>query len=229
MQEACCRREAIRALPIAMQLDGRQVDALRRIAVARRYPSGRMVIIQGEPAEAVYAVASGALAVYGSLSDGRRQVFGFLYAGDMLGIGAGTGTYAYSVDALSASELCRFARRRLESLCESDRAIRRALLTHATHELILAQERLLVLGRLSASERIASFLTSLHRRLANPGAADDIWLPMTRGDIGDYLGLSMETVSRVLSQLVRQGFIALPSPHHVILLDRAGLSAMACA
>ena len=146
-------------------------------------------------------------------------------AGDFLGI-ASAGTHSFSAEAVSEVSLCRFPRRKLYSLFDRYPALQSRLLGIATDELTAAQDQMLLLGRKTASEKLASFLLYLARRLAPRGMASDdavisgvVPLPMNRGDIADYLGLTVETVSRTLSRLKKSGHIAITDPHHITIVQ----------
>jgi CRP/FNR family transcriptional regulator len=187
------------------------------------FEPGRILVNERDPAAHVFNITAGVVKLYKLLVDGRRQIVGFLFAGDLLGLSFG-GEYAYSAEAVTPVTACRFARPRLNDLLRQFPAMSERLLGIAVNELGAAQEQMLLLGRKTARERVASFLLSLSRRAARAGLRDDpVSLPMTRADIGDYLGLTIETVSRTLSQLKRDGIVSLPSPSTVRLADREAL------
>lgn len=189
--------------------------------------AGEPLIDEGQPAAHVFNVTSGAIKVYKLLVDGRRQMTGFIFPGDFLGL-ANDETYAYSAEAVAASTVCRFPRRKLEALLTKYPKMERRLLSVASHELAAAQEQMLLLGRKNAREKIASFLLMLSRRAAHRGlSADPIFVPMSRNDIGDYLGLTTETVSRTFSDLKSKGIIELLPASKVRLARRAQLEAIA--
>ncbi len=161
------------------------------------------------------------------LGDGRRQILGFRFAGDFLGLSAGT-DYSYSAEALTDSKLCRFPRKKLDGLRERFPRLDRRLLSLSIDELTAAQEQLLLLGRKTAEERLVSFLILLSQGQVRRGLTPDpIILPMTRSDIADYLGLTIETVSRTFSGLKKKGLIELQDTTHVHLVDRDRLEEMA--
>jgi CRP/FNR family transcriptional regulator len=172
---------------------------------------------EGEPSLHLYTIATGAVKLYKLLPDGRRQITAFLVPGDFFGLPVG-GVYAYTAETLSPVMLCRFPWRRLEVLFEELPKLEKKLLGALTRELAAAQEQILLLGRKTARERIASFLVDLWRRLsAGDGASPLVPLPMNRSDIADFLGLTIETVSRTLSGLKREGLIGLPDVNHVAI------------
>lgn len=172
---------------------------------------------EAERAQHVFNVTSGAVKIYKLLSDGRRQITGFLFPGDFLGL-THNENYAYSAEALTRTTLCRFPRQKLEALLDEMPKLEQRLLGMASHELAAAQDQMILLGRKSAKERVASFLVMLSNAAARHGRPDNpVSLPMTRNDMGDYLGLSLETVSRALTQLKTHGFIQLMDERRVRL------------
>ena len=170
---------------------------------------------EGNPADYVYTVTAGSIKIYKLLPDGRRQVTGFLFPGDFLGL-IHNQSYAYSAETLTLAKLCRFPRQRLEALLDEVPRLEQQLLSMASHELAAAQDQMMLLGRKSARERIVSFLTMLSNaavRREQPG--DPVSLPMSRTDIADYLGLTIETVSRTLTKLKTDRLIEFLDEKHV--------------
>jgi CRP/FNR family transcriptional regulator len=172
-------------------------------------------------------VTDGCVKVYKLLPDGRRQIIGFLFAGDFLGL-AVTEVYAYSAEAVTESSLCRFPRRKLEDLMERFPRMERRLLGVASNELAIAQDQMLLLGRKTAKERLVTFLLMLSDRARERGqVSNPVSLPITRHDIGDYLGLTTETVSRSFTQLKSDGLIEPAPSNHVTMLDHDALREIA--
>jgi CRP/FNR family transcriptional regulator len=161
------------------------------------------------------------------LPDGRRQIIGFALPGDFLGLTA-TQRYFYSAESIAASTLCRFKHTDLAVLFRLFPQMQDRLLRMTSSELAAAQDQMLSLGRKEPVERVATFLASLARRLrrfGDPGPT--VTLPMTRADIADYLGLTIETISRSFTKLKTARIIALPSPERVFIADPARLAALA--
>lgn len=176
---------------------------------------------EGEEAEFVYKVLAGAVRTHRILNDGRRQITGFRLPGDLFGFGEGE-THRHTAEALSATKVLIFNRRRIERAAAGSAAVACHLWTMATNDLRHAQELAVLLGRRTAQERIAAFLIEVDGRLGGTGL---LTLPMTRRDIADYLGLTVETVSRTLSQLEEDGVLLRHGGRHIRL--RAGLRRMA--
>jgi len=172
---------------------------------------------EGDPAQHLYTITVGAVKLYKLLSDGRRQIVAFLFPGDFFGL-SGNGTYAYTAEAMLPLMACRFPRRKMDQLFKDLPMLEKKLLGAATQELDAAHDQILLLGRKTARERLASFLVGLWRRL---GGSDDhpapVALPMGRGDIADFLGLTIETVSRTFTGLRRDGLIFLPDASHLVI------------
>jgi CRP/FNR family transcriptional regulator len=218
-----CRTCDARGESVCNALDDHDMQRLAQIAVVTEVEPGTRFIEEGEAAEHFFNITHGTAKLYKLLPDGRCQVTGFARRGDFLGLAVST-TYAFSAEALDRVRFCRFSRRKLQVLLDDFPVLERRLLDFASNELVAAQEQMLLLGRKTARERVASFILSLEGRSHPCGdPTGRAPLPMTRTDIGDYLGLTIETVSRTLSQMKRQGVIALPSLGEVRILDRGRL------
>jgi CRP-like cAMP-binding protein len=153
---------------------------------------------------------------------GRRQIVGLLLPGDLFGFPS-RGEYAFSVEAVVEGTLVAcYPRRRLEALADTDPAIAREIREMAFESVSRLQEQVFILGRTTALKKVGSFLLKLSERLSD-GIADRIVLPMSRYDIADYLGLSVETVSRCLTGLKERGIIKLTGPRRVTIVDREAL------
>ena len=222
-----CHACAVRSLSICGAM---RVDDLQRLEMIRKdvnLQSQQTLFYEGDPADALFNVTLGAVKVYKLLADGRRQITGFLFPGDFLGL-ALYNRYTYSAEAVISARLCRFPRNALEKLLDEYPMLEKRLLQSASNELAAAQDQMLLLGRKTAKERIATFLLSLSDREERRGAPHDVVdLPMSRNDIGDYLGLTVETVSRTFTRLRKTKLIELRGAHHVALLDRDALMELA--
>ncbi len=173
---------------------------------------------EADTAHHVFNVTEGAVKIYKLLPDGRRQITGFLFPGDFLGL-THNESYAYTAEALAPTKLCRFPRQKLEALLDELPKLEQRLLGMASHELAAAQDQMMLLGRKSAKERVVSFLLMLSNAAARHGQpANPVGLPMNRQDIADYLGLTIETVSRAMTQLKTQGLIQLMNEKQVRLV-----------
>src|SRR3954451_18176203 len=189
--------------------------------VASEFSYGKDEEIYGEdePAEYVYQVIRGAVRTYKLLSDGRRQIGAFHLPGDVFGLEAGM-THRLAAEAIIDTTVRLVKRRNLEQAAGSDVQVARKLWRMTAGELRHAEDHMLLLGRKSAMERVANFLLEMDRRLAVAGM---MALPMCRRDIGDYLGLTLETVSRAFSQLHGDGVLGFSGARQIVLRNRARL------
>jgi CRP/FNR family transcriptional regulator len=220
---AHCAACAIRELSVCSVLSENELIRLCTIISTVNFDTGRTVIAEGEPASDLFNVVRGSVKLYKLLADGRRQVTGFLFPGDFLGI-ALNDTYAYSAEAIEPLQLCRFPRKKLETLLVQLPRLERKLLGTTAHELAAAQDQMMLLGRKTASERVASFLVQLSQRaVKRRRPASPLDVPMSRTDIADFLGLTTETVSRTLTKLRRAKLIAAGQRNRVDILDLEGL------
>jgi CRP/FNR family nitrogen fixation transcriptional regulator len=167
------------------------------------YKKGREIFGEKEPAEYVYQVRSGAVRSYKLLTDGRRQINSFHLVGDIFGLENGA-VHRFTAEAVVATTVRLIKRQSLEAVAKSDAVVSRNLLGMATLNLMHAEDHMLLLGRKTSLERVAAFLLEMDKRLTATGI---MALPMNRRDIADYLGLTLETVSRTLSQLQRAGVL----------------------
>lgn len=186
------------------------------------YKKGTEIYGEKGPAEYVYQVKTGAVRSYKLLTDGRRQIGAFHLVGDIFGIESGS-VHRFTAEAVVKTTVRLIKRQSLEALAESDTVFTRNLLSMTTSNLEHAENHMLLLGRKTSLERVAAFLVEMDARLTATGI---VALPMSRRDIADYLGLTLETVSRVLSQLRRAGVLDFVGRTHreIVLRDRLQLA-----
>jgi len=202
-----CAACEVRDLSLCSVLSDSEIKDLVEIVTELELKAHDPVMDEGEPADSLFNVTGGTVKLYKLLPDGRRQITGFLFEGDFLGI-AMNDTYACSAEAVGNVRLCRFPRRKLEGLLDKFPRLEKRLLSMASNELAQAQDQMLLLGRKTAREKLCSFLLSLSRRAALRGFDPAVVnVPMSRNDIGDFLGLTTETVSRTFTNLKRDGII----------------------
>jgi CRP-like cAMP-binding protein len=183
------------------------------------------IVAQEDPATWCYLVVSGCVRTVLLMEDGRRQVGEFLFAGDLFGWDA-LDNHDFGAEAVTAVTLRRYARRDLERLADQDRDVARKLRELSSRRLRSGRDHMLLLGRKTASERIASFLLEMAAR-CNANAKSTIELPMSRSDMGDYLGLTIETVCRRLTRLRLDGTIAINGAQ-IAIRDRSALGEAGC-
>ncbi|NWG53043.1 MAG: helix-turn-helix domain-containing protein [Hydrogenophilaceae bacterium] len=219
MAYAVASQEFVRSTPAPAAL--RDVELpLTAQALTAPYARGEEIYAEEEPATYVYRVVSGAVRLTRILSDGRRHISAFLLPGDYFGLEAGP-EHRYSAEAIVDSRIALMRRSTIEAQAHGDAGLAQALWKLTAQELDRLQEHMLLLGRKSAVQRVAAFLLEMADR---GDGGDSIELPMSRSDIADYLGLTIETVSRTLSQLERDGFIRLPSTRTIVLRSRRSLA-----
>lgn len=195
-------------------------------AIERLGP-GEALFWQGDAAQHVFEVVAGALRTVRILSDGRRVITGFLFPGDIVGVSL-RDRYLTTVEAIAPTRVRRFARRRFEEAVERTPALRPQVVSRLCDEMAAAQDQVVLLARKTAEERVASFLLSLVRRTGQDCVTDTIVaLPMTRLDMADYLGLTIETVSRIMTRLAGRGLIEAVGRHEVSIRRPAALAALA--
>jgi len=185
------------------------------------YPKGTEIFGASEPAQYLYQVIEGAVRSYKLLSDGRRQIGAFHLAGDIFGLEF-DGFHRFSTEAVISTRLRMVKRQSLEPSAHSNVATILSFLRMASTNLQHAEDHLLLLGQKTALERVANFLVEMEHRSA---AAGVLALPMSRLDIADYLGLTLETVSRALTMLKKRGVIRfMGTQRDIVLADTGGLA-----
>ena len=192
------------------------------VATEFSYRKDEEIYGEGEPAEYVYQVIRGAVRTYKLLSDGRRQIGAFHLAGDVFGLDPGS-AHRLTAEAIADTTVRLVKRRSIETAAGSNVKVAHHLWTMTAGDLRHAEDHMLLLGRKTAMEKVATFLLEMDRRLAKTGM---MALPMCRRDIGDYLGLTLETVSRALSQLSEQGILVFSSARQIVLRNRQRLADM---
>lgn len=197
--------------------------ALEQIGVRLNFVRNQEIYAEGEGADCWYKVISGAVRICKLLADGRRYIAEFCFSGDCFGLDSAT-MRNFSAEAVSDAIVMRLPRKATEQLVDQNPALARLLRETMLRDLMNAHSRMLMLGRMTAPERVAAFLLEMFDRR---DATRTLSLAMSRNDIADYLGLTIETVCRLLSAFKREGAIAIPNAHQVELHDRAALEAIA--
>lgn len=186
------------------------------VATEFSYKKDEEIYGEDEPADYVYQIVRGSVRSYKLLSDGRRQIGAFHLPGDVFGLESGP-LHRLTAEAIVDTTVRLVKRRSLEEAAGKTVQVARSLRSVTAGELRHAEDHMLLLGRKNAMERVASFLLEMDRRLAVTGT---MALPMCRRDIGDYLGLTLETVSRALSQLHSQGVLGFSGARQIFLRNR---------
>jgi CRP/FNR family transcriptional regulator len=192
---------------------------------------GETLILDGDTSDYVYNVVSGTLMMTRLGTDGRRQIMAFLLTGSFIGFSSDQ-LYRFNVEAISDTEVCRFERSKLEPLFETYPEMERRFRQMAAKVIEDSLDLIFTLGRRNATERMAAFLLHLRDQqcidmVEEPSSTQAWQIPMTRTDIADYLGLTIETVSRVLSRLKAKGILRLPTLHSFEIVNEPALIAAA--
>ena len=196
-----CSLCKIRSYSFCRCLKDGQLKIFSEISSDRTHTNRENIFLQQEISTNLYNITEGNVKIYHLLSDGRIQIIGFLYPGDFFGAYK-KGKYNYSAEAIGDVRLCVFKQEVLDKYLGKNMNLAKELLHMTSHELTLAQDRIGVLGKMNANERMAKFILNISNQRARIGWQDNpISLPMTRQDIADYLGLTLETVSREITKL----------------------------
>ncbi len=207
--------------PIVLARAPEARSTLASLGTISHFDRNATIFSEGDEADYSYKVLTGAVRLSKMMSDGRRQIAEFALPGDFIGINW-LEEHAMTAEALNDVTVVSYARGRLERLGDENREIRAELFANLRHDLWAAQNHLVILGRQSALERVANFLVQL---LERSRSADKTRLdvPMTRQDIADYLGLTIETVCRMLTKLKVSGIIGIPDRHTITVRNAPGL------
>ena len=219
MQDGRTRALCSQALPVA------DLSALFSSQPLEKFSPGQAVFWESDEATHVFEVAAGMLRALRLLGDGRRIIVGFLRPGDLLGVSLKE-RYLYTVETISPVELRRFPRRRFEDEVARHSNLQQQLFSRLRDEMTAAQDQAVLLSRRSAEEKLANFFL-LMRRTGNCKRTSVVDLPMTRLDIADYLGMTIETVSRTITKLANSGVIATPERRSVTVLKMEALRSLA--
>lgn len=210
-------------MPLNLRSDAAPAtDPFDQIGTCMLFERNAEIFAENEPAEDLYRVVSGAVRTCNLMSDGRRHIGAFYLPGDLFGLEA-SASYRFSAEAVRDSRLLVVGRRALLARAAADREVWTALWDCTLRHLQRAQNHMLLLGRKCAQERLAAFLLEMAERLPGGGAIE---LPMSRQDIADYLGLTIETVSRTLTQMERDRIVEIPAARLIELRNRNALVEM---
>jgi CRP/FNR family transcriptional regulator len=230
---SACDTCVVRNRAICSSLDGEELKTLNTIGRRRTLEPGESLMWEGEDSVLVANVIEGVLKLSTGTEDGREQIVGVVYPSDFIGRPFGA-TSGHGVTALTEARVCVFSRRDFDAFAREHPALEHKLLQRTLAELDRTRRWMLLLGRKSASEKLATFLLEMSERLIDPGCGDApelplkrFALPFSRQQVADVLGLTIETVSRQFTRMKAEGLIDLPSRREVIILDHAALTAEA--
>ncbi|MEN7537738.1 Crp/Fnr family transcriptional regulator [Aurantiacibacter flavus] len=229
-----CDTCLVRNSAICAALDSNEIEALNSIGRRRHLEPGESLVWEGDQSVLVANVIEGMLKLTTGTEDGREQIVGVVYPADFIGRPFGA-TTSHSITALTSAHVCVFGRADFDRFAAEHPALEHKLLTRTLEELDRTRKWMLLLSRKTAEEKVATFLLEMAERLANTAcehsdgknSAGHFELPFTRQQIGDILGLTIETVSRQMTQLRRDGIIDLPTRREVTIRDHGALEAIA--
>lgn len=218
-----CDTCAIRHASLCGALSRDEIAELNAIVVRTKLSPGQLHVIEGEQARDFVNVTSGTAKLVRGAEDGRTQIVGLLFPSDFVG-GAGNAHSEldfHSIEAVTELELCVFPRDRFDALLEKYPMIEHRILSKALNDLHQAREWMVLLGRKTAQEKVASFLLYVAEKMRNEGCkeADSFNLPLGRVEIADYIGLTIETVSRHITKLKKDGVLVMDGSKTIKQID----------
>jgi CRP/FNR family transcriptional regulator len=225
-----CATCVVRNRAICASLNPAELAALGKMGRRQKVRAGQTLLWEGDGAPVVANVLEGVLKLVVSTADGREQIVGVVFASDFIGRPFGKES-PYSVTAMTDAEVCIFNRNNFDEFASAHPDLQQKLLRRTLDELDRARHWMMLLGRKSASEKVASFLLEMSERLTGQGcqsgARDGFELPFGRQQIADILGLTIETTSRQLTKMRADGVVDLPSRREIVINDRAAMVDMA--
>jgi len=210
----------VRLIAFCGILDDSDIHQLERISKDRIISRNKTVFMQGEQTSNFYNIKRGSLKIYKLSSDGRKQIVGFLFPGDFVGMSPEE-NYSYNAETLEETTLCTFSRIVLDNFFVQHPHVERKILNIVNHELSVAQDQIFLLGKYTAKERLLQFFLNLSKQRNKLGWVDNpLRLSMSRSDIANYLGLTIETISRTISELKTERLIRMIGTQNIFLQDK---------
>ena len=214
-----CSLCKIRSYSFCRCLHDDELKVFQEISTEKKYRNNQNIFLQQDESVNLFNITEGNVKIYQLLNDGRIQIIGFLYPGDFFG-SYKNGKYNYSADAIGNVRACVFDQEKLDKYIEKNMSLAKELLHLTSHELTLAQDRISVLGKFGVTERLGKFIFNISEQRKRIGWKNNpISLPMTRQDIADYLGLTIETVSREFSKLKISNVIKILNSKQIFITD----------
>jgi len=218
-QPVACLQCGSRITGICASLDAAGLDELSHEAQRASVKARETLFHEGDAVSGVLMIVKGMAKLSRLMADGRQQVLGFRFSGDILGL-THAATHAAEAEMLTDGTVCRLTKAQLEVTLQRHPTLQRRLLDLCLREVALTQDQLVTVGRRQAEQRVAAFLLSLSEAARRRGhSAQALDMPMTRSEIGDLLGLALETVSRAFTALRKRGLLTEPGGHKVLLTD----------
>jgi len=223
-----CSDCAVRGVAVCASLDPAELREFEHLGRSVHFGAGETVFSEDDITSSFYNLLEGVMRLYKLLPDGRRQIVGFALPGDFLGMNL-SGRHNFSADAIGAVTVCQFAKAPFARFMEDRPHLLKRINELAVRELSQARDHMVLLGRRSADEKVATFLLGWReRQISLKGSSNTVPLPMSRQDIADYLGLTIETVTRTFTKLERHGAIEIIHGG-ISLRDPARVEALAAA
>jgi len=214
-----CSLCKIRSYSFCRCLNDDQLEIFSKVSFEKKFTDKENIFLQNDPSTHLYNITEGNVKIYQLLDDGRIQIIGFLYPGDFFGTYKNN-KYNYSAEAIGNLRVCVFDQRILDKYMDQNPILAKELLNQTSYELTLAQDRMTVMGRLNAIEKISIFFINISNQRKRIGwQSNPISLSMARQDIADYLGLTIETVSREISKLKTSNIIKIISSKQLFIND----------
>ena len=215
-----CNFCAVKLIAFCGVLDDEDILNLEAISNETKISKGENIFNQGDEVSKFYNLRIGSIKIYKLSSDGRKQIVGFLFPGDFLGMSSEE-EYSYSAEALEDTILCSFSKTKLENFFIQHPIIEKKILSITNQELSIAQDQIFLMGKYSAKERVLKFLLNISEQRRKIGWVNNpIKLSMTISDVGNYLGLTIETVSRNLASLKKEKIISEVGNKNYFLNDK---------
>jgi CRP/FNR family transcriptional regulator len=217
--EVKCQKCKVRSYSFCRCLNEDKLEYFSKISTEKNFTNRENVFLQHEETLNFYNITEGNVKIYQLLDDGRIQIIGFLYPGDFFGT-SNQNKYTYSAEAIGNLKVCVFNQKLLDRYIDENPILAKELFNQTSYELTLAQDRMMILGKLNATEKVISFLNNISNQRKRIGWPNNpISLPMTRQDIADYLGLTIETVSREMKKLKDEKIIKILSTKQFYIND----------
>lgn len=227
-----CATCAVRNSSLCGALTAEELSTLNAIARHKRLAPGQFHVLEGDAQRDFANVTSGVAKLVRGAADGRTQIVGLLFPSDFIGGAMRKGqqcTEPHSIEAASELDLCLFPQDKFQEVLERHPTLEHRLLERTLSELEVARDWMVLLGRKNAQERVATFMLYVADRMQNQGCYDgpDFDLPLNRADIADHIGLTIETVSRQITKLRKDGILLMQGARHILNVDRERLAARA--
>jgi CRP/FNR family transcriptional regulator len=215
-----CAQCSVRLIAFCGILEDKDILQLETISKNKNIPKGNSIFLQGDEVKTFYNIKQGSVKIYKLSHDGRKQIVGFMYPGDFLGM-SDQDLFTYNAEALEDTKLCQFNKTVLENFFLKFPMVESKILNLVNHELAAAQDQIFLLGKYSAKERLLQFFLNISSQREKLGwGGNPIRLSMPRSDIANYLGLTIETVSRTLSELKNDQIIKMIGTHDIFLNNK---------